>query len=326
MRIRNLPYVFLILSAILLTSLTSTTAEARYYGGHYSFGHGHHGGHSGIHFGYRGHYGYPHRYYRKHHYYRHGYRGYYHKPYYYGRNYYYRPGYKSHGGRYRHHSLLYGLLAAPAYLAYGILKTPAVIVESLAGARHHSSRHDSGHRGHDDDLEHRRHDPRNTSGSENNRSDAYHDDKPASSGVAPVDNAWALLQQQQYRQALQEFGTRATAQPEEGIHKIGYALAAAGSGDLQRGDWAMKRALRYDRDAFHYIEVDDSVQGLVSQLIREYESHGNGDSVVTLSMLYYLSGDKSKAKQIIQRNESLISDRSVLNDLNHLFRLDEENA
>jgi len=323
MRTQNLLHVFLGIFAALFIGLASPTAEARYYSGHYSVGYGHHGyrhgGHIGFHHGHRSYRGYPYRYQRKHHAYGYRHRNYYRKPYYYGGHYRHRSSYRQHHGGHGK-SLLYGILSAPAYLAYGILKTPAVIVENLSGSGGSRYRHSDN--SHKHDTEDRRQESEKHSDTKYDSQAKARDDNTAEGLITKTDTAWLMLEQGEFRRARHQFGLQAANQPEEGIHKIGYALAAAGNGDLDRGSWAMKRALRYDVDAFHYMDMSASMSDLLHQLISEYQSLGREDSIVTLAMLHYLAGNKEQAKAIVIESETQISDRQMLNNLNRLFNLD----
>lgn len=294
------------LSVLFLLALT-TPAEARYYGSHYSIGYGHHGrhhgGHLGIHFRHGGHHGHSYYHHGRHHHRGFHQSGHYYKPYRYHR-YHYRPHYyhKNHHGYY--HNPLYKLLAAPAYLAYGILKIPATIIGSLTGSYHHSGHHyyqdgnDAGYTNHDGDASR----PETTTPDKRNSSGP---DQPQSSMQSSDEHAWDLLTQGHYPEALREFGKQAIAQPRKGVPKVGYALAAAAGGDLDRGSWAIQRALKYDPDALHYLQLEGKFQSALAELIGRYRaqlehpSAGQQDAVVMLATLHYLSGDKPAAREVI---------------------------
>ena len=48
---------------------------------------------------------------------------------------------------------------------------------------------------------------------------------------------------------------------------MGYALAIASNGNLERAIWAMRRAFRIDPDALHYLQLDENGHLLIDNLI-----------------------------------------------------------
>jgi len=286
----------LALTTILIGTLGTLTiapapAEARYYG-HYG---GHHGGYHGGHHRYRHHGG---LHYRSSHSYRHRYHGGYrhHRPYY--------RSYRHHGG---HHSPLYSLLSVPAHVAYAALKVPAAIVGGLTGHGHRDHGGPGG-RYHPDDGGVRGGDgrapgtdgapPANTAppGNGNGGTQGRYEESNL------TDN-WDALAQGAYRHALRGFGDAATAAPRTGKPKVGYALAAALGGDLDRGAWAMKRALRADPEALEYLQLDAQLEPAVAALIDRYQARGDdADAVLMTASLHVLRGDEAAAGQILAQH------------------------
>ena len=262
----------------------SLPVQARGYGGHY-YG-GHYGyGYSGHH-GYRhGRYGYGYRYYGRYGHHRGPYYVYRHNSYrypvYYGRH------HRSHG-----HGPLYTLLSVPAHLAYGILKTPAVIVDSLTRP-HSSENHNSGGNSSAQNI-----------GIDTATTQSTHINQPAKDNSRVSDSGWDALAEGRYRDALQSFRILAEANPEKGTPKAGYALAAAADGDLDRGIWAMKRALQYDADSLSYLRMDMKLESTLAELIGHYQVRMNKgqniDTGLMLVSLYFLSGDLSTARQTLE--------------------------
>ncbi len=112
---------------------------------------------------------------------------------------------------------------------------------------------------------------------------------------------WTLLAQGRPSDALLAFGRQAVNNPAKGGPKVGYALAAASTGDLVRGTWAMRRAMRIDSAALHYITLDDALRPRVAELITRYapELERSGSSQETafmLASLHYLNGDTDAAR------------------------------
>ncbi len=106
-------------------------------------------------------------------------------------------------------------------------------------------------------------------------------------------NGWTLLGNNQASAALTDFGRQAQASPSKGALKVGYALASADLGQLDKGVWAMRRALRIDPHALHYVALDEHLNTKVEQIIQQYEkklaySSSNSDAAFMLASLYYL--------------------------------------
>lgn len=268
-----------------------------YYGSHYGYGYsGHHGyrhgryGHGYRHHGYRhGRYGYG---------YRHGYRhygryGHHRGPYYvYRHNSYRYPVYSGRHYRSHGHGPLYTLLSVPAHLAYGILKTPAVIVDSLT--RPHSSENYTSDG--NSIPQHIRKDQATTQSTQINQ--------PVKKNSRASGSGWDALAEGRYSDALQLFRILAETNPDRGIPKAGYAIAAAADGDLDRGIWAMKRALQYDAESLNYLRMDMELGATLTNLISHYQIRMNNDqdsdTGLMLASLYFLSGDLGTARQTLE--------------------------
>jgi len=109
-------------------------------------------------------------------------------------------------------------------------------------------------------------------------------------------NGWTLLGNNQASAALTDFGRQAQASPSKGDPKVGYALASADLGRLDKGVWAMRRALRTDPDALHYVTLDQQLDAKVEHIIQQYEkklaySSSDGDAAFMLASLHYLRRD-----------------------------------
>ena len=111
--------------------------------------------------------------------------------------------------------------------------------------------------------------------------------------------AWPYLINGQYNEALNTFAEEAQSHPNSGVPKVGYALAIAFSGNLDRGIWAMRRAFRIDPDSLHYLELDEKGHLLIDNLIGQYSTQENDpdlDHAFMVSALYYLKHDYAAAK------------------------------
>lgn len=115
------------------------------------------------------------------------------------------------------------------------------------------------------------------------------------------EGGWAQLAAGEYSEALSAFAAETVRYPRVGKPKVGYALSAAATGDLRRGIWAMRRALRIDPDSMHYLTIDDSLRLRIEQLITRYQTYpdrtsDNTDSAFMLASLHYLLGDARTAR------------------------------
>ncbi|MFQ6017154.1 MAG: hypothetical protein ACE5KF_03070 [Kiloniellaceae bacterium] len=294
--------LFRIAPVVLVIGLVLTATEAYgYYGGHYRYGYypyrhgGYYGGHHRYSYGHRRYGYYPYRhggYYGGRHRYSYGHRRYGYYPYRHG-------GY--HGG-----------------LAYGLLSIPGAVVGSLFGY-HHSPYYGPSHRGgvyRGDPTAPPATGPGATGvppnggaygGNSTTPPTTGPDDTGASLNRGPdaIDGGgWALLADGRYSQALSIFGAEASSRPNAGRPKVGYALSAAAGGDLRRGVWAMRRALRIDPKSIHYMTIDESLRLRVEQLIARYRDNPgrtvhNAEAAFMLASLHYLLGDTNSARTAI---------------------------
>lgn len=134
------------------------------------------------------------------------------------------------------------------------------------------------------------------------------DSSPAVTSVVSTGetgDGWTLLAEGRTTAALQAFGRAAEGHPKEGRPKVGYALAAAASGDLDRGVWAMRRAFRIDPHATHYIDLSEPLRGTASGLIGRYRGElggsrsGDADAWFMTAALRYLIHDRDEAREAL---------------------------
>ncbi len=226
---------------------------------------GYYGGHHGAYYGgHHGHGHYGHRYYG-HRYY--GHRSYGHG--YYGRGHYaYRHGYVP-----------------------GVLSIPGAVIDSLFG--HYDRPHRSG-RDRYRPSQYDGADPGDTAPPA-----AAPDDTGASLG-----HGWGQLADGRYSQALSTFSREALSDPRNGGSTVGFALSAAAMGDLARGVWAMRRAVRLDPDAMHYVTIDAALRPRLEELVTHYRGNAypavdSAEAAFMLASLHYLLGDIDSAKSAI---------------------------
>ena len=117
-------------------------------------------------------------------------------------------------------------------------------------------------------------------------------------------HGWSLLRSGRTVVALPEFANEAHRHPSHGLPKIGYVLATSASGDLARGALAMRRAMRIDPNAAHYVVLDEELRYLLDQLVKEYDARGRTaaepDTAFMLVSLHYLRGDIDAARPALK--------------------------
>jgi len=142
-----------------------------------------------------------------------------------------------------------------------------------------------------------------------------------------IGNGWTLLGNNQASAALTDFGRQAQASPSKGQPKVGYALASADLGRLDKGIWAMRRALRTDPNALHYVTLDQQLDAKVEQIIRQYEkklvySASDSDAAFMLASLHYLRRDIEAARTNI--DQAMLARRSSTSTRNLKDLIDKE--
>jgi len=261
-----------------------------YYGGYGHHGYGHHYGYGyGHHYGY----GYGHHY-GGHEHGHHG--GYGHHYAYYGLGAYALYGLFGHYGHddydYGHH-YYGGHYYTPYYshysypYAYGYSSYPSRSRHTYSGSRHENTNQEGAR-------------------------------------ISHVRDGWQLLRNNHPNDALNAFATEAETHPTKGMPKVGYALASAGAGQLDRGVWAMRRALRFEPEALRYMAVDKSLQTRIRELIHRYDydsaSAKATDAAFMRASLHYLLRESTEARhamdQVVQAHDDTVSAKN----LNKLIR------
>lgn len=114
-------------------------------------------------------------------------------------------------------------------------------------------------------------------------------------------NGWTALVENQPDRAISLFSDEFRTHPIAGIPKVGFALAIAKSGNLEKGVWAMRRAFRIDPISLGQLASDTRLHPVIDELLEqyEYESHRKNsqkDTGFMISALHYLKGDLALAK------------------------------
>ncbi len=204
-----------------------------------------------------------------------------------GYGYSYRPYYRPYG----YHGYAYRPYYRPHYayrsygryqggLLHGLLSLPGAVVGAVLGNPHHPD-------------------------SAASTPPAAANTTPAGDGSAVYRGAWASLAEGHYARALAAFVDEASSHPNQGRPKVGYALSAAAGGDLVRGVWAMRRALRIDPNAMHSVTVDGALRHRVEQLIARYVESADyalddAEATFMLASLYYLLRESDSARNAVK--------------------------
>ena len=111
---------------------------------------------------------------------------------------------------------------------------------------------------------------------------------------------WTQLANGQPVAARTSFANDIAAGGSPGIARVGFALAEADAGDLDRGVWAMRRAFTADKDMAASLMMDDSMSELVARVTRLYEQRmeekgNNSEDAFMLAAMYQLQGDPEMA-------------------------------
>lgn len=121
-------------------------------------------------------------------------------------------------------------------------------------------------------------------------------------------SGWDDLSSGRTNRALRKFGDDAQSYPNSGLPKLGIALSSAAAGNDRDGVYAMRRAFRLDPDTMRHYRLDGSMQGLVNNLIGQYEydlrqGGRRQDQAFMLASLHYLNGDYGNAGRALERAE-----------------------
>ncbi len=153
-------------------------------------------------------------------------------------------------------------------------------------------------------------------------------DASQNNGPGTIDGGgWARLAEGRYSQALSIFAAQASGRPNEGRPKVGFALSAAAGGDLRRGVWAMRRAMRIDPNSMHYMTIDQPLRSRVEQLVTRYNDDAgrtvrNAEAAFMLASLHYLLGDMNSARNAVDQAVADGDPNSSTSNLKHLIGVD----
>ena len=145
------------------------------------------------------------------------------------------------------------------------------------------------------------------------------------------DKGWSLLAKGRTKRAKNVFFSQAASNPKAGQPKVGYALSAALLGDLDRGVWAMRRALSSDTDSLHYVDVNEALRPQLYELVHDYQERSDRsardpDAAFMASALYYLLDDNDAARVAISQAVDSGDDSASAANLRRLLDRDPADA
>ena len=134
---------------------------------------------------------------------------------------------------------------------------------------------------------------------------------------------WLQLANGEYLDAQNTFATQARIEPNDGTLMLGYALAAAGTGDLHKGVWAMRSALRIEPESLNNLTLDASLEGIVKDLITKYINDRQDTLAIVarefmIASLYYLLGDNESAGKSLPVEDTDSSTKNLSRLIEHL--------
>lgn len=121
----------------------------------------------------------------------------------------------------------------------------------------------------------------------------------------PRRDPWKLLAEGQIQSAQQLFAQQAERFPSNGVSKLGYALAAALSGNFERAEWAMRRAFRTDPASLESVRMDPVLKDRLVTIASYYEDNlalktSNPNTPFMLAALKFVNRDHQPASDYIE--------------------------
>ncbi len=299
--------------AMVLISPGPSAGFGFHYGSHGGYHHGHHGSYYGGHSYYYG--GGHSSYYGGHLGYNYGH-GYGHGSYFsHGPQYDHRAYYLGYRSNYLERRPSYAFTIRPKQLDYGEFNGRGFVDQSrrrdstLSAAYSYANESDGANRLH-------------SSEPDSEETMPYPEHPVVKNGDHdPPTSGWALLADKPSA-ALAVFALEATNNPTRGLPKAGYAIAQALLNNNASAIWAMRRALRFDATALHYVPLDESLGERFDELIVGYRrrlekgTEHPGDDHVMIATLAYIRHDYevalSAAKEAINTGDRQPTTQALL--------------
>lgn len=145
--------------------------------------------------------------------------------------------------------------------------------------------------------------------------------EPTSKGSA---RGWALLSAGDAPAAQRIFAAAALVDPSDGVHKAGFALAAALRGRHDTAVWALRRAFRIDPAPLHYLDIDERLARRIHDLVERYTDQARRDKdnvddmFMTAALNYLLHADEDARRAVkaaLERGDAHPSTRALYDRL-----------
>ena len=125
---------------------------------------------------------------------------------------------------------------------------------------------------------------------------------------------WDKLSRGRSEYAMDIFAIQSQQQPDNGIPRLGFALAAAKKGETARAARAMRRAVRIDPDALDRLPINRKLKTTLAALSadnRRGAADNDPNRAFLRATLFYLQEDYTSARQQITRNDRSASARAL---------------
>ena len=124
--------------------------------------------------------------------------------------------------------------------------------------------------------------------------------RPVFTPTIASSSGWGLLADSKISDASNAFASNINSNFKPGESRVGFALAAAASGNLDLGVEAMKRAFALNSTEVGSLMFDDKLLPMVEDLTREYETRmetvsSKNDDAFMLAAMYQMQGDPEMA-------------------------------
>ena len=126
---------------------------------------------------------------------------------------------------------------------------------------------------------------------------------------------WEALNNGNHQTAMRIFAIQSQQAPGNGIPKIGFALSAAATGELERGIWSMQKALKYDPYSLTNVSFADESKLLLDDIHSKYQQKSESTSnreyyYFMMATISYLNNDMETARKELSLSGD---DKSTLN-------------
>ena len=133
---------------------------------------------------------------------------------------------------------------------------------------------------------------------------------------------WHSLARGNAKHALDIFAIQSQQDLNSGIPKVGFSIAAAANGEMDRGIRAMRKAIKIDPESLNNITINKDLETKIDFLNEEYKSilknkDAQADQSFMIAALSYLQQDYTTAKNILKendQNQSTNNLRALLNN------------